>query len=134
MGATVDDTLFPAARQAFRLRRDVGDLDGDWTSKEIVYGITSLPATFAGPSHLNHYQRQHWVVGNRLHWTRDVTSREDLSQVRTGTTPRVLATIRNLAISTFRLAGRANIAHARRDLLHHDAGVGTDPCRHRSRR
>jgi hypothetical protein len=27
---------------------------------------------------------------------------------------------RNLAISTIRLAGRANIAHARRDLLDHD--------------
>jgi hypothetical protein len=32
----------------------------------------------------------------------------------TGTAPR--ATFRNLALNTFRLAGRANIAHARRDL------------------
>jgi predicted transposase YbfD/YdcC len=38
---SVDDTLFPGARQAFRLRRDIGGLDGVRTSKEIVYGITS---------------------------------------------------------------------------------------------
>ncbi|HEY0001787.1 MAG TPA: ISAs1 family transposase, partial [Actinoplanes sp.] len=50
------------------------------------------------------------------HWTRDVTFREDDSQLRTGTAPRALATFRNLALNTFRLAGRANIAHARRDL------------------
>ena len=91
-----------------------------WTSKEIIYGITSLPATLAGPGHLNYYQRQHWTVENRLRWTRDVTFREDVSQVRTGTTPRAIATFRNLTISTFRLAGRANIAHARRDLRNHD--------------
>lgn len=114
-----DDALFPGARQAFRLRRDVGDLDSGWTSKEIVYGITSLPAELAGPAQLNHYQRAHWGVENRLHWIRDVTFREDLSQARTGTTPRALAGFRNLAISTARLADRANITHARRDLLDH---------------
>jgi predicted transposase YbfD/YdcC len=115
-----DDTLFPGARQVFRLRRDVGELHGPWTSKEIIYGITSLPATLAGPEHLNYYQRRHWVVENRLHWTRDVTFGEDISQVRTGVSPRVIATFRNLAIGTIRLAGRANIAHARRDLRNHD--------------
>jgi hypothetical protein len=31
-----------------------------------------------------------------------------------------MAAFRNLAISTIRLAGRANIAHARRDLHAHD--------------
>jgi predicted transposase YbfD/YdcC len=116
-----DDTLFPGARQAFRLRRDAGGLDGIWTSKEIVHGITSLPAELAGPAHLNHYERGHWTVENKIHWVRDVTFNEDNSQLRTGTAPRALATFRNLAISTIRLAERANIAHARRDLLDHDA-------------
>jgi hypothetical protein len=67
--------------------------------------------------HLNHYERRHWSVENRLHWVRDVTFREDHSQLRTGTAPRALASFRNLGISTFRLGGRAHIAHARRDLL-----------------
>ena len=53
-----DHTLFPGARQVFRIRRDVGGLDKVWTSKEIVYGITSLPTGLAGPEHLNYYERQ----------------------------------------------------------------------------
>lgn len=118
--APADDSLFPGAAQAFRLRRDTGALDGVMEHKEIVYGITSLPADLAGPAHLNYYERRHWVVENRLHWVRDVDWDEDRSQLRTGTAPRALATFRNLAISAFRLAGRANIAHARRDLHDRD--------------
>jgi predicted transposase YbfD/YdcC len=118
--APADDSLFPGAVQAFRLRRDTGGLDGVWTGKEIVYGITSLPADLAGPAQLNHYERRHWVVEDRLHWVRDVTFGEDASQLRTGTAPRALAALRNLAISALRLAGRANIAHARRDLHDHN--------------
>ncbi|MBX7266232.1 transposase [Micromonospora sp. Llam7] len=86
------------------------------TGKEIVYGIASMPADLTPPAHLNHYIRRHWTVENRLHYVRDVTFREDASQLRTGTAPRAAATFRNLSASTFRFAGRANIAHARRDL------------------
>jgi DDE_Tnp_1-associated/Transposase DDE domain len=114
--ADCDDTLFPGARQVFRLRRDTGGLDGVRTGKDIVYGIASMGADLAGPVHLNHYTRGHWTVEDRLHYVRDVTFREDASQVRTGTAPRAMATFRNLAVSTIRFAGRANIAHARRDL------------------
>jgi predicted transposase YbfD/YdcC len=114
--AACDDTLFPGARQVFRLRRDTGGLDGVRTSKQIIYGIVSVTAEQAGPEHLNHYARGHWVVENSLPWTRDVTFREDDSQLRTGNAPRAMATFRNLALNTFRLAGRANIAYARRDL------------------
>jgi hypothetical protein len=32
------------------------------TSKQIVYGITSLPADLAPPAHLNQYARGHWAV------------------------------------------------------------------------
>jgi predicted transposase YbfD/YdcC len=114
--APADDTLFPGARQVLRLRRDTGGLDGVRTGKEIVYAITSLPADLAGPHHLNHYAREHWCVENRLHWVRDVTFHEDNSQLRTGAAPRALAAFRNLALNACRLAGRVNIAHARRDL------------------
>ena len=79
-------------------------------------GSPACPPGLADPAHLNYYERRHWVVENRLHWVRDCTLHEDDSQLRTGTAPRALATFRNLAISAFRLAGRANIAHARRDL------------------
>ena len=100
----------------FRIRRDTGGLDGQRSGKDIVHGIVSLGADLAGPRHLNAYARGHWTVENRLHWTRDVTFHEDNSQLRTGAAPRALAGFRNLAINTCRLAGRANVAHARRDL------------------
>ncbi len=45
-----------------------------------------------------------------------MTFAEDLSQVRTGNAPRVMATIRSTAISLLRLNGWTNIAAA---LRHH---------------
>jgi len=45
---------------------------------------------------------------------RDVTYDEDRSQVRTGTGPRAMASLRNLAVSVLRIDGAANIAHATR--------------------
>ena len=59
--------------------------------------------------------RGHWAIENGLHWVRDVTFDEDRSQVRTKSAPRVMATLRNLAISLLRLAKRPNIAKALRD-------------------
>ena len=49
-----------------------------------------------------------------LHWVRDVTYQEDKSLVRTGNAPRVMATLRSLAISILRLDGHDNIAAANR--------------------
>ena len=56
--------------------------------------------------------RGHWTVENRLHWVRDVTFDEDRSQIRKGNGPRVMAGLRNLAISVLRLAGARYIAKA----------------------
>ena len=105
---------FPYAAQVFRVRRDVGGLDGQRTRKEIAYCITSLDAEQASPEQLAGYIRNHWQIENRLHWVRDVTYDEDRSQVRTGSAPRVMASLRNLAISALRLNGHTNIASALR--------------------
>jgi len=60
----------------------------------------------------------HWGIENRCHYVPDVTYDEDRSRVRTGNGPHLMATLRNLAISLFRLTGATNIAHACR---HHAA-------------
>jgi predicted transposase YbfD/YdcC len=114
--ADVDpDTIdFPHAAQVFRLRRDRASLDAVRTSKEIVYGITNLPATQAGPAELAAYARGHWTIENKLHYVRDVTYGEDDSKVRTGNAPRTMASLRNLAIGLLRQAGETNIAKALR--------------------
>jgi hypothetical protein len=54
-------------------------------------------------------------MGNRvLHWIRDTAYREDDSHIRTRSGPRVMASLRNLAIGALRLAGRPDIAEATR--------------------
>jgi hypothetical protein len=65
--APADGVDFPHAAQVFRLRRDRGGLDGVRTSKEIVYGITSLTPERAGPADIALYARGHWTIENRLH-------------------------------------------------------------------
>ena len=66
------------------------------------------------PATLAAWVRGHWEIENRLHWVRDVTYQEDKSLVRTGNAPRVMASLRSLAISLLRLDGQANIAAANR--------------------
>jgi predicted transposase YbfD/YdcC len=82
---------------------------------ETAFYITSLTWTDAAAKTLIAWVRQHWHVENRLHLVRDVTFGEDRSQIRTGNAPRAMASIRNLIISAFRLAGVDNIRAARED-------------------
>jgi len=101
---------FTGAAQIAQLRRTVTK-KGKKTV-EVVYLITS--AGTADPTTLATWVRGHWHVENKLHWVRDVTYQEDKSLVRTGNAPRVMATLRSLAISLLRLDGHDNIAAANR--------------------
>ena len=83
---------------------------------EIVYSTTSADARTAPPELLATWVQSHWEIENRLRWVRDVTYDEDRSQVRTANAPRVMASLRNTAITLLRLHGHQNIAAA---LRHH---------------
>jgi hypothetical protein len=112
---------FPHAAQAIQITRRTRPVSaksgrrGKWRT-ETVYAITDLGPHQARPDELAAWIRGHWQIENGLHWVRDVTFAEDLSQVRTGAAPQVMATLRNLVISLHRLAGATNIAAA---LRHH---------------
>lgn len=106
---TVNNPLFPGARQAVqivrrRVRRTTGKI-----SLQSVYPVTSLAAEHAPPAQLAQLVRGHWTI-EALHHIRDVTFTEDASQLRTGNTPRAMATCRDLAIGALRLAGVHSIA------------------------
>ncbi|GAA3613906.1 ISAs1 family transposase [Kineosporia mesophila] len=89
---------------------------------EIVYVITSAGHREAPADVLASWVQHHWCIENRLHWVRDVTFDEDRSQIRTGSAPRVMATLRSAAISLHRLHDPAiNIAAA---LRHHGRHPG----------
>jgi predicted transposase YbfD/YdcC len=106
---------FPNAAQALQIRRRRRRLDQPKRfTTETVYAITDLQAHQAKPWQLADYIRGHWTIENKTHWVRDVTYDEDRCQIRTGTGPHVMATIRDAAIGALRLAGVTNIAAANR--------------------
>ena len=111
--------LFPHAAQAIQItRRRKRDGTSKW-STETCYAVTSLTVTQAKPAELAAIIRGHWAIEDRLHWVRDMDFDEDRSQVRTASGPRIMASLRNLAITILRLAGATSIAaalryHARR--------------------
>lgn len=89
---------------------------GRKSTQETVYGLTSLPPGRTSPAQVLGYNRGHWEIENRLHYVRDMTFDEDRSQVRRGSRPHAMATVRNVAISLLRLAGAESIAAATRYL------------------
>ena len=74
-----------------------------------MYGITSLPPTRASADRLLALVRAHWKIENRLHWRRDVTLREDHSQVRKGQAPRILALLNSFLLALLDLFGVNNV-------------------------
>jgi hypothetical protein len=108
---------FPYAAQVARVERTTRQLRTGQVRREVAYLVTSLSAEQAGAARLLALNRGHWEIENRLHWVRDVTFAEDHSQIRTGSGPQVMATLRNLAISLLRLRRRARwLPQALRDL------------------
>jgi hypothetical protein len=55
-------------------------------------------------------QRGHWGIENCLHYVKDVTLGEDQSSIHCGSTPQVMAALRNTAVGLLRRAGHHAIA------------------------
>jgi predicted transposase YbfD/YdcC len=108
--------VFPHAAQAIQIVRRRRITGRKKWSRETVYAVTSLTAVQASPAELAAIIRGHQMIEDRLHWVRDMDYDEGRSQVRTASGPRVMATLRNLALTILRLAGHASIAAA---LRHH---------------
>ncbi|TMD59811.1 MAG: ISAs1 family transposase [Chloroflexi bacterium] len=79
------------------------------TSQQVVYGFTNLTPAQASPEAIATFLRKHWAIENRLHWRRDVTLREDHSQVRTTGKPPVLAVLNNIVLSLMDWLGVRNV-------------------------
>lgn len=107
---------FPFCGQVACIERHTEEIKTGKIRSETVYLITSLSPKKASPEQLLVLNRGHWSIENKSHYVRDVTFDEDRSQIRTKTGPRMMAILRNLAISLLRLAGYVNIAEAIRDM------------------
>jgi predicted transposase YbfD/YdcC len=120
--AAVAGLCFPHAAQAIQVIRRVRAPGSRRWRTVTVYAVTSLALGAASPAQLAGWLRGHWRIENQLHWVRDMTFGEDASTARTASLPRVMASLRNLAIGALRLAGHPNLAAA----LRH---TGRDPTR-----
>jgi predicted transposase YbfD/YdcC len=76
---------------------------------ETVYAITSLTGLRASAENLLRLNRAHWAIENQLHRVRDTTFNEDRATLRKGSSPQLMACLRNTAIQIIK---RANLAPA----------------------
>jgi predicted transposase YbfD/YdcC len=121
----VEGLAFPGVNTVFLLERYRYNKDGKLISAAAVLGVTSCDTTQLPPTDLAAAIRGHWSI-EALHWLRDVTFNEDASTLRKGPAPRILATLRNLAISLLRLFGFSNIAAGRREIGWDHDGLALD--------
>jgi predicted transposase YbfD/YdcC len=68
------------------------------TEAEVAHGVTSLTRAQADAGRLLGLSRGHRGIENELHRVRDETLGEDRCRVRTGSSPQVLAAVRNVAV------------------------------------
>lgn len=76
---------------------------GSKITTERRFYIASLPADAA---HIAACVRSHWGIENTLHWTLDVTCREDESRIRKGNAPAIMAMFRRWALNILQSDGQ----------------------------
>ncbi len=103
---------WPGAAQVLQVRRT--RIVNGRKQIEVVYAVSSVPMEHAQPPVVAAWIQGHWAIENALHWVRDVTFDEDRHQLRVGSGPQVMATLRNTGISLLRLAGWNSITAATR--------------------
>ncbi len=100
---------FPGLEQAAIIIRDTFNAAKERISKEMAIVITSSSSAEMGAADINKHKRNHWGIENKSHYPRDVVYREDNGQTWQGEGPLVLAVLRSLVMSLFRLKGVKNI-------------------------
>jgi predicted transposase YbfD/YdcC len=85
----------------------------------VVLGITSLSRQRADATTLLRLTRGHWGIENGLHGVRDGALREDASRIRKGSSPQVMAVLRNIVIFLFHRLGHKSAAAATRHYVCH---------------
>ncbi|MCV9385455.1 ISAs1 family transposase [Reichenbachiella ulvae] len=98
------------AQHGIKIRREV-KVNGRYREENAYY----LSSIKNGSALLYNYGiRNHWHIENSLHWTKDVTMKEDASKIRLGNAPSIISTLKNGAMNIFRKQGMNQIAKATR--------------------
>jgi predicted transposase YbfD/YdcC len=99
---------FPHVSPVARIRRDRYDADRQLISKQIVHAVTSLSEHDADAASLAKIARGQWGIES-AHWIRDTAFAEDENGGYAGNCPRIMATLRDLAVSMLYLSGARGI-------------------------
>jgi predicted transposase YbfD/YdcC len=102
-------STFPYVAQVFQVE-SWAQLTGGRSRHEVRYGLTSLPSVGTSPERLLELVRGQWQIENGLHYRRDMTLREDHSQL--------LAMLNNIVVGLVARQGRTNLAEARREFAY----------------
>mgnify|MGYP003529003628 FL=1 len=97
--------------------------EGERSSDETHYYISSLPVE-VGAQAIAKAIRSHWTVENSLHWSLDVSFKEDASKVRKDHGPANMACMRRLALT--QLKRETSLQKASIQTKRHRAGWDTD--------
>jgi predicted transposase YbfD/YdcC len=118
--AHIEDVDWPDVQQVVRRETERLVIKTGKYSREISYGLVSLPSHQAGAALIEQFWRGHWTIENQIHYVRDVTFNEDAGHAAQGNTAHVLATLRNALLMLFRSAKWRLIPDA---LAHYGASV-----------
>ncbi len=110
---------WPFLQQVFQLERTITILKTGKTRHELIYGITSLSAEQASPSHLLHMLRSYWHIENSLHYPRDVTLHEDQTRFKKHSAAHNMATLNNLILALIAQSQFPFVPSARRFFAAH---------------
>ena len=109
---------YPHLKQIFRVERQRIDASSGRESRELAYGITSVPEERGAPAQLLAWNRGHWAVENQNHRTRDVHFAEDACLARKAHAPVNNALCNCIALAV--ILGRGhNVAEATRHFALH---------------
>lgn len=81
----------------------------DYESDSATYYISSLPPT---SSLIPQGIRRHWSIENRLHWVKDVVTREDTSPILQGKASTNISLIKSWVINLLRVHGFDSMTEA----------------------
>lgn len=118
--AHIEDVDWPGVQQVVWRQCERTVLKTGKTTREVTYGLVSVPPEAAPATTIEDWWRGHWTIENRVHYVRDVTLGEDAGHAAAGNTAHVLATVRNALLGLFRHAGWRSIPDA---LAHYGASV-----------
>lgn len=105
---------WPGVKQVCRIERE--RTQGEKSTTEMAYYVTSLPRHKATAEQLETIIRDHWgCIENGIHWVRDVVLDEDRCTIYRGHSPQNWATFRNAALNFLRSLKTDNFAAAIRN-------------------